>query len=478
MGSLIYSDGLILGKAHNGMFYAFDKDLHLVWSYQTGGSNYFTSVSCMDGMVFGGTLDGYLYVLDVNNGSLISKEQVQESTKKVAMQPMSAIVFRDGDRYRIFLTWSTTGMGSSNNGYAVYAYDPAAKTFETIVKVDQKGGVSNYMTAYEIDGKPAALLSTSQGVCSLSYDGTLTVVSDYFKESYTTHAPFTLVNGTDLYLSTYNMGDGKENAQSLYMFKMDAPEKYYRYTPSALQYAMAPIAVVDGLIMSGNDAGGYVLKGSLGEYAPPVIVKPTPVWLYVVYLLAAVVAALAAIWCILRFGLKWESPFGEIKRRIMVYFYGEQYSHNTKSKRKLRIILLFGIAITLVMAIASLCFGSERTLGPGDAIGAMISAIGKGGHHLSLDEMLIYNQRLPRALAAIAVGIGLSVAGAVYQAVIKNPLVEPYIMGVSSGAGTFAIAVMIYGFTFFGLFPQQSPYLIAVAAIVGGLLAFGLTLLL
>ncbi len=259
---------------------------------------------------------------------------------------------------------------------------------------------------------------------------------------------------------------------------MDSPEKFYRYTPSTLQYAMAAVTVVDGLIMCGNDAGAYCLKGSLEEYTPPVIVKPTPVWVYVIYALIAVVAALAAIWCVLRFGLKWEKPFDEIKRRVMTYFYGEQYTHNTKSKRKLRVILLFGVAITVIMAIVSLCVGSERMLGPGEALGAMISSIAKGGRHLTLDEMLIYNQRLPRALAAISVGIGLSVAGAVYQAIIKNPLVEPYIMGVSSGAGTFAIAVMIYGFTFFGLFPEQSPYLIAVAAIFGGLLAFGLTLLL
>ena len=110
---MIYSDGLILGKAHNGMFYAFDTDLHLVWSYQTGGSNYFSSVSCIDGMVFGGTLDGCLYVLDVTNGSLIAKEQVQQSTASKAMQPMTPIIFKEGTvsggaTYRVFLTWSTT----------------------------------------------------------------------------------------------------------------------------------------------------------------------------------------------------------------------------------------------------------------------------------------------------------------------------------------------------------------------------------
>ncbi len=57
--------------------------------------------------------------------------------------------------------------------------------------------------------------------------------------------------------------------------------------------------------------------------------------------------------------------------------------------------------------------------------------------------------RLPRILLAIAVGGGLSVAGAVLQSILKNPLAEPYILGVSSG-GTFgALVSMLLGFSFF-----------------------------
>ena len=51
-------------------------------------------------------------------------------------------------------------------------------------------------------------------------------------------------------------------------------------------------------------------------------------------------------------------------------------------------------------------------------------------------------------------------------------------MGVSSGAGTFAIASIAFGFTFFGLVSTHSPFLVAISAIFGGLLAFGLTMLL
>jgi iron complex transport system permease protein len=72
----------------------------------------------------------------------------------------------------------------------------------------------------------------------------------------------------------------------------------------------------------------------------------------------------------------------------------------------------------------------------------------------------------------------LSIAGVVYQAIIRNPLVDPYIMGVSSGAGTAAIAVIAFDFTFFGLFSENSLFLTAVCAMVGGLIAFAITMLL
>lgn len=62
---------------------------------------------------------------------------------------------------------------------------------------------------------------------------------------------------------------------------------------------------------------------------------------------------------------------------------------------------------------------------------------------------IIYDIRLPRVLLAIAVGGGLSIAGAVFQALLMNPLAEPYILGISSG-GTFgAILSFLLGLTFF-----------------------------
>lgn len=58
------------------------------------------------------------------------------------------------------------------------------------------------------------------------------------------------------------------------------------------------------------------------------------------------------------------------------------------------------------------------------------------------EENVIYQIRLPRVIAAILVGAGLSVAGAAYQGLFKNPLVSPDILGVASGAG-FGAALAI-----------------------------------
>ncbi len=156
---------------------------------------------------------------------------------------------------------------------------------------------------------------------------------------------------------------------------------------------------------------------------------------------------------------------------------GKGTTHVEIKRHRFVFIMVAGAVLTLIVALMSICIGQTKVMGPFEALGYLFSAIGKGGEGLTSDEVLIYSSRLPRTVAAIGVGLGLSVAGAAYQAIIRNPLVDPYIMGVSAGSGTFAIAVIAFGFTFFGLVSAHSPYLTALSAAVGGLLAFGLTML-
>lgn len=60
-------------------------------------------------------------------------------------------------------------------------------------------------------------------------------------------------------------------------------------------------------------------------------------------------------------------------------------------------------------------------------------------------KQIILEIRLPRILLALAVGGGLSVAGGVFQALLKNPLAEPYILGISSGGAFGAITAILLG---------------------------------
>lgn len=169
------------------------------------------------------------------------------------------------------------------------------------------------------------------------------------------------------------------------------------------------------------------------------------------------------------------SDFRSTMRRIID---GKGETHIERKKHRIVFISITGVILLFLVFIAMLSIGPTRILNPFEAISCLFSSISKGGSGLTENEIVVYSSRFPRAVAAIAVGMGLSVAGSAYQAVIRNPLVDPYIMGVSSGASTFAIAVIAFGFTFFGLFSATSMYLSAIAAIVGGLLAFALTMLL
>ena len=61
-------------------------------------------------------------------------------------------------------------------------------------------------------------------------------------------------------------------------------------------------------------------------------------------------------------------------------------------------------------------------------------------------EAIVIESRLPRALMAAAVGASLAVAGGVAQAVTRNPLADPYLLGVSSGAGFGVVVLTVLGF--------------------------------
>lgn len=86
---------------------------------------------------------------------------------------------------------------------------------------------------------------------------------------------------------------------------------------------------------------------------------------------------------------------------------------------------------------------------------------------------IVWLIRFPRVLLAIFVGAGLAAVGVAMQAVVRNPLADPYILGVSSGASVGAVAVLGLGW-----FAFAGAYAISMGAFLGALLTFVIVFLL
>jgi len=101
---------------------------------------------------------------------------------------------------------------------------------------------------------------------------------------------------------------------------------------------------------------------------------------------------------------------------------------------------------------------------------AIIFGLIKGAVNIPLADLLlknnqaIFNLRLLRIVAAILVGSGLAVSGIALQAILRNPLAEPYLLGTSSGAGLAAVSAAILGLS--RLYMPLAAFLGAMASII------------
>jgi iron complex transport system permease protein len=109
----------------------------------------------------------------------------------------------------------------------------------------------------------------------------------------------------------------------------------------------------------------------------------------------------------------------------------------------LGIVLLASIVVAVSLGQAGLPIGAvwdvlAHHLGMGESA---THATGAG----AVQDAIVWNLRLPRVLTAVIVGAGLAVAGAVMQTLTRNPLADPYLLGVSSGASLGAVLVLVAG---------------------------------
>ncbi|SDH03670.1 iron complex transport system permease protein [Alteribacillus persepolensis] len=137
-----------------------------------------------------------------------------------------------------------------------------------------------------------------------------------------------------------------------------------------------------------------------------------------------------------------------------------------KRKERSMPFLYIGLTAALLFTCFISLFIGAASLSPRVVIHVFLKVFGNAGGELTTSEHIIWSLRLPRTVLALTVGAGLAVCGVAIQALIKNPLADPYILGVSSGASLGAVLAIIVGtFSFIGSFA------IPVSAFVGALSA-------
>ena len=112
--------------------------------------------------------------------------------------------------------------------------------------------------------------------------------------------------------------------------------------------------------------------------------------------------------------------------------------------QRILLISLLLLILLLVAVFLGLSMGSVEN--DANAIFKSLFCIQKAD---SMLDTIIWRIRLPRVLLAALVGATLSLGGLVFQALLKNPLAEPYILGISGGSAIGAIIGILAGFSRF-----------------------------
>ncbi len=141
-------------------------------------------------------------------------------------------------------------------------------------------------------------------------------------------------------------------------------------------------------------------------------------------------------------------------------------------------LLAAGLAVLVVSIAITLTFGPANV-----SVGEVYSVVGEhlgfeAAHVSRIKEGIVWELRLPRTLLAAICGAGLALCGTIMQSVLRNPLADPFVLGISSGASTGAVAVAVLGLgggaisltagAFGGAIAAFALVLILAAAVGGG----------
>lgn len=132
---------------------------------------------------------------------------------------------------------------------------------------------------------------------------------------------------------------------------------------------------------------------------------------------------------------------------------------------------LLALALLLLALLAGVAIG-ETAIEPQVVLQVLANKLWAAGYVLDpIDEGVVWNYRLTRALVAAACGAGLATCGVILQSLLRNPLADPYLLGISAGASTGAVLVALIGV-------GGGLVSLSAGAFVGAMAAFALVTLL
>ncbi|MGW4336464.1 FecCD family ABC transporter permease [Rhodococcus koreensis] len=133
--------------------------------------------------------------------------------------------------------------------------------------------------------------------------------------------------------------------------------------------------------------------------------------------------------------------------------------------------LLGGLAV-LAASIALVITIGPASLSVGDVYAVVFERLGFGNADISrIKEGIVWELRLPRTLLAAVCGAGLALCGAIMQSLLRNPLADPFVLGISSGASTGAVLIAVLGL-------GAGAVSLSAGAFAGAVISFVLVMLL
>ncbi|BDB62141.1 MULTISPECIES: FecCD family ABC transporter permease [Rhodococcus] len=136
-----------------------------------------------------------------------------------------------------------------------------------------------------------------------------------------------------------------------------------------------------------------------------------------------------------------------------------------------------GVVVVAGLIVLALSIAVTVTIGPAelsvvDVYAVIFERLGLGDSSVSaIREGIVWELRLPRTLLAAVCGAGLAVCGAIMQSLLRNPLADPFVLGISSGASTGAVMIAVLGI-------GGGAVSLSSGAFLGALASFALVLLL